>query len=203
MAGHREPYYEEEGIVIYHGDCREILPNLRSVDLVVTDPMYGVGVSFGDRSTDTHLAFEENVVMLASLSWPTAFTVPSTKLFDVPRPQWIGVWYKPLSLGFWNSPLYPHWEAICFYRIEKLSHADVWVFNPEKLAGHPTVKPLKLWTSLLDVMPKGTVLDPFMGSGTTLVAAKQLGRKAIGIEIEKKYCDIAIERLRQGVLPLR
>jgi site-specific DNA-methyltransferase (adenine-specific) len=58
------------------------------------------------------------------------------------------------------------------------------------------------WCMTLPGVPSGLVLDPFMGSGTTLVAAKQLGRRAIGIEIEQKYCDIAIERLRQGVLKL-
>jgi site-specific DNA-methyltransferase (adenine-specific) len=69
--------------------------------------------------------------------------------------------------------------------------------------GHPTEKPLELITwSLEQSRTSGTVLDPYMGSGTTLRAAKDLGRKAIGIEIEEKYCAIAVERLRQAVLPL-
>jgi len=67
---------------------------------------------------------------------------------------------------------------------------------------HPTTKPLSLMGDLLSAIPSGTVLDPFMGSGTTLRAAKDLGRKAIGIEIEEKYCEIAAQRMQQEVLPL-
>ena len=65
---------------------------------------------------------------------------------------------------------------------------------------HPCPKPLSLWEELDKRMKDGIVLDPFMGSGTTLVAAKELGRKAIGIEIEEKYCEIAVRRLAQEVL---
>jgi len=69
--------------------------------------------------------------------------------------------------------------------------------------GHPTEKPIKVITwSINESRTQGLILDPFMGSGTTLVAAKQLHRKAIGIEIEEKYCEIAVKRLGQGVLPI-
>ncbi|HXE85532.1 MAG TPA: site-specific DNA-methyltransferase, partial [Hyphomicrobiaceae bacterium] len=66
---------------------------------------------------------------------------------------------------------------------------------------HPSPKPLNVVTWLLDSLPGGSVLDPFMGSGTTLRAAKDLGRRAIGIEIEERYCEIAVQRLAQQVLP--
>jgi len=76
--------------------------------------------------------------------------------------------------------------------------------HPENV-GHPTQKPLKIIKKLIDISSdiNSTVLDPFMGSGTTLVAAKELGRKAIGIEIEEKYCEITVRRLAQEVLPFR
>lgn len=74
--------------------------------------------------------------------------------------------------------------------------------NHDKGNNHPCPKPLRLFKWLLSLHAGYTILDPFMGSGTTLVAAKQLGRKAVGIEIEERYCEIAVERLKQGVLAL-
>ena len=74
--------------------------------------------------------------------------------------------------------------------------------NPGKPRLHPTEKPISLMTQIIDTMPPGVILDPFMGSGTTLRAAKDLGRRAIGIEIDERYCEIAVRRLAQGVLPL-
>ena len=80
---------------------------------------------------------------------------------------------------------------------------DPLAFGDYRGKQHPTQKPLSLMRWCVLICPDvQSILDPFMGSGTTLVAAKQLGRRAIGIEIERKYCDIAIERLRQDVLPL-
>ncbi len=86
----------------------------------------------------------------------------------------------------------PHWEAICIYNQPlKITRSDVFVSNPEKPNGHPAPKPLSLLREILSVFPAEIVVDPFMGSGTTLRAAKDLGRKAIGIEIEERYCEIA------------
>jgi tRNA G10 N-methylase Trm11 len=175
------PYFTsvDGSVVLYHGDCRDVLPELE-FDVIVTDPPYGKGLDYGDGSVDSHEAFCRLVEWLPTFGKPTAFTVPSTKLFDVPRPQWIGVWHKPLSMGFWSTPLYPHWESICFYNLTgKLGHGDVWVHNTTKPNGHP-----------------------FVGSGTTLRAALDLGRTAIGVEIEERYCEIAALRLEQQVLPL-
>lgn len=104
------------------------------------------------------------------------------------------------------------WEAIAFYpgpehAFNKFRPIDI-IYSmrvpPEQLK-HPNEKPIDLIIKLLEPYDflKQTILDPFMGSGTTLVAAKQLGRKAIGIEIEEKYCEIAVKRLGQEVLALK
>lgn len=150
---------------------------------------------------DTRETLVENCEAMVAIGKPLVYSIPQTRMFDVPKPQWVGVWYKPMSMGFWKTPFYPHWEPLMFYNLpEKLGHSDVWVCGTQKPNGHPCPKPLRLMTSLVDKMPTGTVLDPFMGSGTTLVAAKNLGRKAIGIEIEERYCEIAAKRLAQEVL---
>jgi hypothetical protein len=141
-----KPYYDDgKGIVIYHGDCREILPQLGPVDLVLTDPPYGVGLQYANGETDSVAAFCDLAQWLAGLSAATCFTVPSTRLFNIPKPDWIGVWYKPMAMGFWNTLLYPHWEAIIFYRfVGKLGRDDVWVYNPTKPNGHPCPKPIDM-----------------------------------------------------------
>lgn len=200
-----KPYYSEAGIEIYHGDCREILPLLSPVDLVLTDPPYGSKISYlSHRDTlENALPLFE---LLTTFRVPTAFTISHSRLFDLPRrPQWIGCWYKTFSSGIVHVGACPSWEPICFYNLPRGDNGKRWddVFSaPVEMSGfnHPCPKPLLLWKRILNVMVEGVVLDPFMGSGTTLRAAKDLGRKAIGIEIEERYCEIAANRLRQEVL---
>lgn len=198
-------FHEEPGITLYCGDCREVLPLLTGTyEALLADPPYGVGKKYGEGQTDSPEAFGETMRWLSELGLPTAITIPSTRLYDVPRPQWIGVWHKPASFGYWATPFYSHWEAVCFYNLgpEKRMQQDVWSVNPEKPNGHPTPKPLLLMANLLRALDRAYVLDPFCGSGTTLRAAKDIGIAAIGIEIEPRYCEIAVKRLRQEVLAL-
>ncbi len=174
-------------------------------DAVFADPPYGIGKKYGESQSDSLDQFAETMRWLAGLEVPTAVTIPATRLYDIPRPQWLGVWHKPASFGYWATPFFSHWEAVCFYSLgpEKRMQQDVWSVNPEKPNGHPTPKPMLLMTSLLRALDRDRILDPFCGSGTTLEAAKALGiGRAIGIEIEPKYCEIAVKRLRQEVLPL-
>jgi site-specific DNA-methyltransferase (adenine-specific) len=113
-------------------------------------------------------------------------------------------WYKG-SVGAAAYVGFNDWEPHLVYGKNNTTMHDYFRSTPEpQTNGHPCQKPLSwaTWLIARACDPGNTVLDPFMGSGTTLVAAKQLGRRAIGIEIEQKYCDIAIERLRQGVLKL-
>jgi len=203
-----KPYYEETGITIYHGDCREILPTL-SFDAVIADPPYGVGKDYGECD-DTLETFQTAVSLIASTGKPAAVFLAVKRIWDLPvKPQWMAVWSKTYGAsGFIAYPIYPHWEPIALYNFSgdyagnKGHRSDVFNYAPAKAAGsgHPTPKPIDLMVALLKWFPQEIVLDPFMGSGTTLVAAKKLGRRAIGIEIEEKYCEIAVNRLRQGVL---
>ena len=189
------PYYDHKGITIYHGDCREIIPYLEPVNLVLTDPPYNVGIDFGKNTNDLMPPdqYEE-----WCLSWFEMFQshgilltpgIGNLGMWMKKNPRWIIAWVKDnsmkrITIGF-NC-----WEPILLWgQVETKLYRDVIVIPTiPQLKGHPTPKPLKLFSKLIDGFSNGTVLDPFLGSGTTLVAAKQLNRKAIGIEIEEKYC---------------
>jgi DNA modification methylase len=197
------PYYSHAGIEIYHGDCREILPGLPRVDAVITDPPYGIG--FGAKHTKW--SANRGVVLgtwdaaVPDVSWlldvADHIAIWGGERFQLPvRRGWL-TWVKPDA-----APTFASTEYAWTNRDKPARHIvfSVGEMNQERL-GHPTQKPeaVMLWT-IQQVAPHAhTILDPFMGSGTTLVAAKNLGRKAIGIEIEEKYCEIAAKRLSQEV----
>jgi DNA modification methylase len=213
-----EPYYNEDGITIYNADCRDVLPQLAPVDLVLTDPPYGVGYKGRWNSDWAEIANDKEIGWIKP-TFEMIYSVMADDSFAVSFYGWpqadafVSAWkycnFRLLShfvfiknqigLGYFSRG--QHEQA---YLLAKGSPAkpeqaisDVihWqrVFSPV----HPTEKPVGAITPLLRQFCKGVVLDPFMGSGTTLRAAKDLGLKAIGIEIERKYCDIAVERLRQ------
>jgi site-specific DNA-methyltransferase (adenine-specific) len=216
------PYYEEAGITIYHGDCREILPTLK-VDVCITDPPYSEVTHAGartanslasseidfasigqDRFTSDIIKISEQVKRWTVLTcdWRHAFMLEDLELLVR-----LGVWVKPNGAPqFTGDRPATGWEAVAVLHAAGKKRWNgggsraVWTFNVEH-GQHPTQKPLalvKAWVR--DFSDEGeTILDPFMGSGTTLVAAKDLGRKAIGIELEEKYCEIAANRLRQSV----
>jgi len=216
-----KPYYEHAGITIYHGDCRDILPQLEPVDLVLTDPPYGIGLDNHDpdvkssrpngwkiKGDDSQLLGES---VLRSL-WGYPMIV-----FASPKNPWIGdwsqylVWWKGPAVGGGGEPsMYwkLDWELIQVRNLGKLNGSrdssvfEYWI-TPSDSPYHPTQKPESLIGYLIGKVQANTVLDPFMGSGTTLRAAKDLGRRAIGIEIEEKYCEIAAKRLSQEVLDFK
>ena len=210
-----EPYYSHAGITIYHADCRAILPHV-TADVVVTDPPYNVGKVYGAAVDDSKADYEEWCAgWFGALCAPTiAFTCGHRNVSmwgRIREPDWIICWFKPAAMV--RSPFGAcNWEPIMFYgntRPHKGCRVDVVragiVPIPDSaLKGHPCPKPDQWAIGLVRMLSDfgETILDPFMGSGTTLVAAKRLGRKAIGIEIEEKYCAIAVQRLQQEVLPL-
>lgn len=207
------PYYEEDGIVIYHGDCREILPSLPRVDLVLTDPPFGVGVeypSFVDSPAECSILLRDTIPLLRKLSAVVAVATGIKQIWMYPPADWILAHFNPGGerLSPWG---FTCWMPVLVYGADpylKLglgSRPDAFVLRPSTYVApeHPCPKHLSVWAKVLNrvsAKPEDMVLDPFMGSGTTLRAAKDLGRKAIGIEIEEKYCEIAANRLRQEVL---
>lgn len=202
-----KPYYEKDGITIYHGDCREILPQLEPVDLVLSDPPYGVLSESGSAATRRSGGNKDNGVMAWDIA-PEPILLNTLALMSKQQAYWGGCHLElPPTVGYlvWDKQI----DGLNFGEVEfcwtsaKFApriHRERAV-NVDGGKVHPTQKPVKLMTWCLTFFPEArTILDPFMGSGTTLVAAKNLGRKAIGIEIEERYCEIAAERLAQGVL---
>ena len=207
------PYYQHNGITIYHGDCLDIMPHLEPVDLVLTDPPYGINwntdykswikkgpnaeggngkrsypkVYGDDKPFDPSFLLEFKVVIVWGAPCFMKHLGNGTLL----------VWHKRNSEGF-----------LCNAEVAWMNKGmGAYVFKEpvEKMQAerkHPTQKPVNLMKWCINKANcNGTILDPFMGSGTTLVAAQELGRKCIGIEIEEKYCQIAVQRLKQQPLP--
>lgn len=215
-----KPYYDDGQITIYHGDCREILPTLAPVDLVLTDPPYGIeggaGLGASRGKGDYSAAFTDDAENITSVVVPViqwcidhakcVVVTPGNRNFSsYPQPHSFGAFYQPAAVGlqsFGNldaQPIFYYGTAGGGRMGKPCSY--VLTEQPEQ-NGHPCPKPLKAWRKLLaNVSAEGqTILDPFMGSGTTLRAAKDLGRRAIGIEIEERYVEIAVKRLAQEVL---
>lgn len=209
-----QPYYQDSAVTLYHGDCREILPELQA-DVIVTDPPYNAGKNYGE-TTDDNMPWPEwcqwfdGILQHCMTVSPNVFAFLSQTaakeygaLGRWPH-DWGLVWVKPLSMAICAAPFMPHWEPILYWGQQKrtkdggaLWGSDVLTANVEVGTdrwGHPTPKPLTL---MLDFVARfdGTILDPFAGSGTTLVAAKHLGKQAIGIEINEAYCERIAERL--------
>jgi hypothetical protein len=252
------PYHVEEAGIIYCGDCRDILPDLPKVDLVLTDPPYGKNYYPTDKNVDLVLeklfSFARVVILFG---WPEPMVANCCKWNRIPD-EWItwaptngrlrgmngpnGLWRESEVITVFGKV---RWGGLCDHVPNKnavrvsneiamrLSKAgdpgksrwpsagrmerrkgetlrrtgDVWIdASPSLLArkhlrNHPNEKPLNIMKRLIQPFDSNDIiLDPFLGSGTTAVAAKELGRKFIGIEICEEYCAIAVKRLRQGVL---
>lgn len=249
------PYYEHNGIVIYHGDCLDVLPALESIDAVITDPPYGITACGWDSVIPLEPMWEHlkritqpRSALVFTASQPFTTTLISSNM-DMFKHSW--VWQKNRGSNFANlsrAPFREHEDVVVFSRlppdfnpvaqarspsgraraqydfsrvgggeaIEPQLSGDgrrtidagqrhpssVQYFNME-VGLHPTQKPVALMAYMVNTYTKqgNTILDFAMGSGTTLVAAKSLGRRAIGVEIEEKYCEIAAGRLAQEYLP--
>lgn len=223
-----KPYYEHAGIQIFHGDCRDVLPTLPRVDAIVTDPPYGVGFTgkvtkhTSNSGKQSYVDTEENFrcVVLPSIRLAmqmadrAALFTGTRRLHEYPAPDDIGGIICPNGGGrsAWGFGCY---HPVLFYGSSPYMKSGLGarptaaaMYHPgmhvtgESLIEHPCPKPIAFmnWLVSLASLPGQTICDPFAGSGTTLVAAKNLMRNAIGIEIEEKYCEVAAKRLSQEVL---
>lgn len=215
-----KPYYQDDAVTIYHADCRDILPELPKVDLVLTDPPYGCNAEVSRVATvtvngDVDCSLRDEVLALCEDVPCVVFGSPKVK-----RPRFtraVLVWDKGelVGMGDLDFPWKPTHEEIYIigngFKAERRTGSVIrvplrmpWTNHPNAVTGsHPTEKPIELIQHLLIASPQGTVLDPFLGSGTTAFATKKLGRKCIGIEIEEKYCEIAARRCSQTVMDLK
>jgi len=198
-----EPYYQDSNCTIYNADCAELLPELGRFDLLLTDPPYGIGDkmqggTWGAKQKYADFRKWDVAPSIKDLTFFTDLCIQSViwggNYFSLPASRCWLVWRKlnavPTMAGAelaWTD----------FDKPVKAIDLPVGVHT----TGHPTQKPLSLMRWCLTHVPDAkTILDPFMGSGTTILAAKLEGRKAVGIEISEKYCEIAVNRLRQQVL---
>lgn len=212
------PYYSDDWVTIYHGDCRDILP--LAGDVVLTDFPYGIGLDYGVSFDDSQGYLRDLIstaLPLMQLSAPvTALTCGIANMWRYPSPTWTLCWYMAngcASTGKWG---FNQWQPVLVYGTDPYlkrgmgRRPDVIITaapnsGADKRLGHPCPKPIEAWRKVLyrvSPVDHQQIIDPFMGSGTTLVAAKASGRKAIGIEIEEKYCEIAAKRMAQEVLAL-
>lgn len=221
------PYYADESVTLWHGDCREITEWL-AADVLVTDPPYGMAYESGFRTrTPSHgpISGDDNTELRddALAAWGES------------RPALVfGTWRQPAPKGerqrlvWWKRGAGPGMGNLAMPW--GTSHEEIYIIGPgwnregsgikrsasvivteqgaggaagpETRLGHPTPKPLNLMEQLVYACPPGVIADPFAGSGSTLVAARNLGRRAIGVELEERYCETIARRLAQDVLPI-
>ncbi len=214
----REPYYAEDGITIFHGDCREVLPLLQTqVDLVLTDPpwpMDKAAIMQGNKDA-IELWDEASRLLVAKrlLVWHAIHNDPRDFLNPLKGwPYLRAVYIRRAIPGYYGRVLMDgemihalgEWPSHRKGRMVIPGGLSITYVASDRLNGHPGPRSLIATRWLVNWWsdPDSLILDPFLGSGTTLRAAKDLGRYAIGIEIEEKYCAIAAERMAQAVLPL-
>ena len=275
-----KPYHVEEAGVIWCADCRDILPHLPKVDLVLTDPPYGIGKASWDKNFDlgwlNDIALTDTVAIIpgvwnivnmpakynnlhykwtlsahlingmtkGGLGWGNWIPcVVYQRKIKKPQPQYVQDWCRSFAIwcqsekitknkldqicgtsdmGGWYLGLLPHrcqipaphqWQKIVnaltppkalnpqWVKSDYRPQTDcrAFVIGTEPKPNHPCPKPLNVVKWFIEAIGGDIILDPFLGSGTMAVAAKELGRKFIGIEISEAYCKIAVKRLRQGV----
>lgn len=208
------PYHREKAGVIYCADCMTILPRIPAgaIDLVLTDPPYGIEFVSNHRLVkhkaiigDDELPVSAITKLIDLADCATYVFCRWDKLSEMPPSKSLLIWIKNnWSMGDLEHEHGRQWEGICFYPganhqfVKRIP--DILFANRTGNGLHPTQKPVNLLSQLIACNLGNLILDPFLGSGTTAVAAKQLGRQFIGIEIEEKYCAIAVQRLAQEEL---
>jgi DNA modification methylase len=213
------PYYKADGITLYNADCLDVTAWL-AADVLIADPPYGMAFQSGQRADkfdrikgDDSPILRDNVIA----QWRACGCNPPAAVFGtwrVPRPRNVAnvlIWYKhgrgpgmgDLAdvFGTCHEEIYLLGEWKRQPTTKRRGSVITTVESPSNTAsriGHPTPKPVGLMEQLIEATPPPAVIaDPFAGSGSTLIAARNLGRRAIGIEIDERYCEIAAKRLDQ------
>ena len=202
-------YYETPLGKLYHGDCLEIMPQLEPVDLVLTDPQYGMEFQSNYRiikhdkiTGDDKLPIDHIKIAISKSIRAAYICCRWDNLYELPKPKSVIAWVKNnWSMGDLKHEHGRMWESICFYPKElhefKKRIPDMIRSNRTGNNLHPTQKPVDLFMTLIKCNVCEGVLDPFFGSGTTAIACERLNRKWIGIEIEERYCQIAAKRIER------
>lgn len=212
-----DPYYSDDSVTLYHGDCRDITDWL-TADVLITDPPYGMSFQSGKRSVsfekiegDQDPAVRDEALKLWGDKPAAVFGT-----WRVPRPSattQLLIWYKrgagpgmgdlSSAFGACHEDIYllGRWDRVTTRRGSVIT-TDASPSAYTTKIGHPTPKPVGLMENIIASAVAGIVADPFAGSGSTLLAARNLGRKAIGVEVAEQYCELIANRLDQMCLDL-
>jgi DNA modification methylase len=218
-----KPYYQDDLIMLFHGDCREI-DAWQSADVLITDPPYGIAWKKGLNKransrahlgivNDEDTAARDDILQVWG-SRPAAVFGSLYAPFPANHKQAL-VWRKPGDAGVvgsvtgWRRDVeliflvgdWPkrtaQWSSVLDSGARMVGGSNA----PAARYGHPHAKPLDLMESLVMACPAGVIADPFAGSGATLMAAKLQGRRAVGVELDERYCELMALRLSQDALP--
>lgn len=212
-----EPYYEDDWVTLYHGDCLELADVWTSADVLVTDPPYGMAyVSNKSKSGPTAAIAGDGDLRARDgmfAAWgdtKPALVFGTWRVTRPPQAKQLIIWDKGdvPGMGDLSIPWGPTHEEVyvcgsgftgkrgpSVIRVPTLSAGD------KRRPNHPTPKPVPLMELLIE-KTLGIIADPFTGSGSTLIAARNLGRKVIGVELEERYCELIAKRLDATPLPM-
>lgn len=212
-----KPYYEDDFVTLYHGDCLEQTQWLEA-DVLITDPPYGIEWKrpawwSGKPGGEVHDGIKNDATTevrdaVLEIWGNKAWVMFGSPLFPPPKAKQCLVWHKPSNAGIFGTiaGYRRDWEPIYLggdLGPSKAERSSILKTNAESInaylngRGHPHSKPVDLIEQIIFNMPDGIIAEPFSGSGATLLAARNLGRKAIGVELEEKYCEIIATRLSQ------
>lgn len=216
------PYYVDDYVALYHADCREVVDRWVDCDVLVTDPPYGISWSthgggrdlrnWSPRQPKAGIVGDESTAVRDEVlaAWGDGPAIVFGSPLVAPPVDTIQalVWRKPIDAGVVGARFVWRRDVEMIYLLGKWPRV-----NPNRSSviespggmeryrnGHPHAKPTPLLEQLIIEAPCGYIADPFAGSGTTLVAAKNLGRRAIGVEADEQWCELAARRLTQDTL---
>lgn len=195
-----KPYYQDNSVTIYHGDCKEIMPQLGNFDLLLTDPPYGINIAANPvrqkhSKKDWDNSVPERWLLEYAIHKTSKSIVWGGNYFKLAPSKCFLIWDKVQPQNFTLAMAEQAWSNL--EMPAKLFKRSVTGYSKQ----HPTQKPVELMQWCISLMPEAeTILDPFAGSGTTGRAAKDLGKKAVLIEKEEDYCKAAVLRMAQETL---